>query len=114
MQRVTRVVLVVIGLIVVLVGLLAWGVEDEYGSGLDFQVAMDSGTWTVHDMSDGKQLMFEGSRSEAQAYMDRARAARENFVVPGVILAIGVALVVIGILLPMWRRHVAPESGPGD
>jgi hypothetical protein len=102
MRVMHRAMLVVFGLILVFAGLVAWGIEDEYGSGLNFFVVEGPATTTVYEESDGRRLLFEGTPQEARAYMERARAARESFLVPSLIIALGAVLVVVG-LVP-WRR----------
>lgn len=101
---------------VVLAGLFAWSIEDEYGSGLNYMVEQGPETWTVYEVSEGesagRRVVFEGPPEEAQAYMERERAARESFVVPGLIIAAGALLLVIG-LLPIRRRRQQQES-PGQ
>jgi hypothetical protein len=93
-----RIGLLVLGLIVLFAGLAAWSIEDTYGHGLDF--SLRGGNVYEAGVQDP---VFEGSPQEARDYMERRRAAVErNFVVPGLIVALGVVLV-IAAFLP-WQR----------
>ncbi len=96
MSRRARIVLIVLGLVVVLGGLFAWTVEDEYGSGLDFSTMPRDGQTAVFEAQAGEEPVFVGSRDEAFEYMERRRAAGESFVVPGAIIAAGAILVIVG------------------
>jgi hypothetical protein len=93
-----RLGLLVLGLIVLFAGLAAWSIEDTYGHGLDFTLRGRN----VYEAGVDDPV-FEGSPQEARDYMERRRAAVErNFVVPGLIVALGVVLV-IAAFLP-WQR----------
>jgi hypothetical protein len=96
MSRRARIVLIVLGLVVVLGGLFAWTVENEYGSGLDFSLRPRDGQTAVYEAQAGSEPVFVGSRDEASEYMEQRRAAGESFVVPGAIIAAGAILVIVG------------------
>jgi hypothetical protein len=96
MSRRARIVLIVLGLVVVLGGLFAWTVENEYGSGLDFSLRPRDGQTAVYEAQAGSEPVFVGSRDEASEYMEQRRAPGESFVVPGAIIAAGAILVIVG------------------
>jgi hypothetical protein len=96
MSRHARIELIVLGLVVVLGGLFAWTVENEYGSGLDFSLRPRDGQTAVYEAQAGSEPVFVGSRDEASEYMEQRRAAGESFVVPGAIIAAGAILVIVG------------------
>jgi hypothetical protein len=106
MRRWQRIGLVVLGVIVVFAGLVAWTVEDQYGHGLDFTL---EGRFVYETGVD--RPVFEGSAEEAREYMERRRAAVErDFVVPGVVIVLGVALVIASFL--PWQK-LRERSVPG-
>jgi len=106
----SRWVILGVGVVVVLVGLFAWSVEDSYGSGNftiqpgpgnlvsvfeeDEDVSGDVGT----DITPGRRAVFEGTSAEAREYMERRRATGESFVLPGAIVAVGSALIVLAFI----------------
>jgi hypothetical protein len=96
MSRRTRIVLIVLGLVAVVGGLVAWDVEDEYGSGLDFSTMPRGGQTAVFEAQAGEEPVFVGSRDEAFEYMERRRSAGESFVLPGAIIVVGAILVIVG------------------
>ena len=96
MYRRARIVLIVLGLLVVVGGLVAWDIEDEYGSGLDFSMMPRDGQTAVFDAQAGQEPVFVGSRDEAFEYMERKRSAGESFVLPGAIIAAGAVVVIVG------------------
>jgi hypothetical protein len=52
----------------------------------------------------GAELVFEGTEIEARAYTDSHQTKGRNYFLPGLILAAGAALVLVGI----WPRRYAP------
>ncbi len=96
MSRFIRIGLIVLGLIAVLGGLVAWSIEDEYGSGLDYSLMPRDGSTYVYEEQAGEEPVFVGSRDEAFEYMEQQRAAGESFVLPGAIIASGAILVIVG------------------
>jgi hypothetical protein len=96
MSRRTRTLVIVLGVVAALAGLVAWTIEDQYGSGLDFTLRPRDGQIAVYEAQTGSEPVFIGSRDEANEYMERRRAAGESFVVPGAIIAAGVILVLVG------------------
>ncbi len=102
-----------VGLVVALVGWFAWSIEQEYGSGTNFYLEMKPGhmvvVYDVDEQAGTRSPVFEGSSQDAEAYMERRRAEGESFVIPGLIIAFGVVLVVVG-LLPLQRMREAPND----
>lgn len=104
-----RMLLVLVGLVVMFAGLVAWGVEDEYGSDTNFKIEIrPEGRAFVYDVDEQAQSgspVFEGTAQEAAAYVDRRRAEGESFVVPALIVGAGATLVVVSVTM---RRPVHP------
>lgn len=115
------------GVLVVVVGLFAWSLEDTYGSGLNFTIQPgpgnlvsvfeeDEGVGRPADFegTPGRRAVFEGTTAEARDYTERRRAAGKSFVLPGAIIAVGSALIVLALV--RWRmssagmREVASQS----
>src|SRR5262245_21317150 len=98
-----RIGIAVLGIVVVLIGLFAWSIENEYGSGLNFTLEGEpGGTTVVYEDQTGRTPVFEGTQEEAFAYMDRRRSAGESFVIPAVIITVGAAIVLLAFV--PWRR----------
>lgn len=101
-----QVLIAVLGLVVAFVGLVAWSIEGEYGSGTDFLVQTHQGgpaiVYEVDEEKGTRTQVFEGPRREAQAYMERRRSEGENFLIPTLIIAAGAVLVVVA-LVPLGR-----------
>jgi hypothetical protein len=98
----TRILLVTVGLVIAFVGYVAWAIEAEYGSGTNFRVeSQPDGTQIVYDVDEQAQTstpVLEGSKQEASAYMERRRAEGESFIVPGLVIALGGVLALVGFL----------------
>ncbi len=107
-SRKARILLVLVGLAVVMVGWFSWSLEQEYGSGTNFGLEIKpDDTVVVYDVDEQagtRSPVFEGSSQDAEAYMERRRAEGESFVIPGLVVALGVVLVVVG-LLPFQRMR---------
>jgi hypothetical protein len=107
-----RIALAALGVVVVFIGLFAWSVEDSSGSGLNFatEPGAAEGVVTVYEVDEGvgggDTPVFEGTRAAASEYMERRTSAGESFVIPGVIIGVGAALVLLAIA--PWRGH--PET----
>lgn len=103
-----RILLVLVGLAVVIAGWLSWSFEQEYGSGTNFGLKIKPDkTVVVYDVDEQpgtKSPVFEGSSQDAEAYMEQRRAEGESFVIPGLVVALGVVLFVVG-LLPFRRMR---------
>jgi hypothetical protein len=111
-----RLLLACIGLVTAFVGYVAWGIEDEYGSGTNFSLEVDGegpdAHTIVYDVIEqppgGRVKVFEGTQEDAFAYMDRRRSAGESFVVPGLIIGLGAVLLLAALLpRPRLRRSRA-------
>ena len=104
-SRTVRIVLVVLGLVVVLGGVFAWTIEDEFGSGLDFSTRPRDGQIAVYETQAGEEPVFVGSREEAFEYMEQRRTAGESYVLPGAIIAVGAIIFLIGALAGVPGRR---------
>jgi hypothetical protein len=96
MSRFFRIGLIVLGLVAVLGGLVAWSIEDEYGSGLDYSLMPRDGSTYVYEEHAGEEPVFVGSRDEVFEYMEQQRAAGESFVLPGAIIVAGAIVAIVG------------------
>ena len=72
-----------LGLVAVLGGLVAWSIEDEYGSGLNYSLVPRDGRSYVYEEHAGSEPVFVESRDEAFEYIEQTRAGGESFVLPG-------------------------------
>ena len=112
MSHTVRIVLIVVGVVTVLGGLFAWSIEDSYGSGLDYSLMPEDGRIQVFEASAGEEPVFVGTREEANGYMQRQRAARESFVLPGAIIAAGVIMVLVGAFVGRRTEPATEASTP--
>lgn len=121
-QRTARSIgLIVLGVVLVLVGMVAWGWETEYGSGNDSMIEVDAITdvakvYDLDEQAGTRELVFEGTTAEAQAYAEEQRTSGRNYMIPALILAAGGALILLGVW-PRRTRYEAPpamtaEAGP--
>ena len=103
-----RVALGVLGLVVVLVGLLTWSLESEYGSGLNFSMSNTAGgEWVVSEIDEHagtSEVVFTGSQEEASAYTDQRRSDGVSLLLPGLMIGAGALMVVIAGLWPALLR----------
>ena len=107
-----RIGIIVLGLLVGLIGLMAWGLEQEYGGGNNAgSMEIDGDVFTVYEVneqiqdSEGHPMqveVFSGTEEEAYAYVD-SREQNKNFVVPGLIIAAGAGLMLLA-LIPSRRK----------
>lgn len=105
-----RVLIAVLGLLVAFVGLVAWSIEGEYGSDTNFVVETHHNrpaiVYDVDEQQGTRTPVFEGSKQEALAYIERRRSEGENFLLPGLIIAAGAMLVVLALVpLGRLRKH---------
>lgn len=114
LSRAARVAVGVLGGLVVLVGMVAWSLESEYGSGLNFATESDGTVHRVFEVDEQAQepedrftVVFEGTEEEASAYIAQRRAEETNLVIPGLIIGVG-ALIVIAALIPIRKT---PPNG---
>ncbi len=110
MSRTVRIGLIVLGVVAVLGGIVAWSIEDEHGSGLDYSTRPSDGDVAVFEASAGAEPVFVGSRDEASDYMEQERNARGSFVMPGAIIAAGAILVIVGAVAGRRRERPRPLS----
>ena len=77
-----RVLIAVLGLVVAFVGLVAWSIEGEYGSGRNFLIQTHQGgpaiVYDVDEEEGTRTQVFEGSPREALAYMERPEIRRRE------------------------------------
>ena len=103
-----RILVVVLGGVALLVGLVAWGLETEYGgSGPETVMEFDGETAFVYEFSEQGPLdseghpvgvlVFEGSQEAANAYT-AAETEGKNYLVPGLIVAAGAIAILFGLL----------------
>lgn len=106
----TRVLFGVIGVVLALAGLVWWGFESTYGSGLNFEVEISGDVATVYevDETDARTSVFEGTEEEANAYMERRQGEGESMLFPGLVIGAGALLILMG-LIPARRSEVAAE-----
>ena len=101
-----RGLIAVLGLVVAFVGLVAWSIEGEYGSGTNFLIQTHQGgpaiVYDVDEEEGTRTQVFEGSPREALAYMERRRSEGENFLIPTLVIAAGAVLVMLA-LVPLGR-----------
>lgn len=100
---VMRVVLGILGLIALLVGVAAWGLETEYGGGStvgsmeflpDSTVRVYNVDERVTDVEGPAQvLVFEGTQEEADAWVAQQEGQGRNYLIPALIILLGVVLV---------------------
>lgn len=109
MSTVGRVGLVVVGLVVVFGGMVAWSFEDEYGSNTNFAVQGPPGgnvvVLAVDEQAGTNTPVFEGPEEEGLAYIEQRRSVGKDFLVPGLVIAAG-ALLVLAALLARSRREL--------
>jgi hypothetical protein len=115
-----RIGIIVVGLIIGLVGLAAWSLEQDAGGGWNagYIEPGPGDMYSVHEFDENYQggteepatfVVFTGTADEARAYVD-SRSQAKNFVVPGVIIAVGVILVIVA-LIPS-RKNTEQTIGP--
>jgi len=99
---------IAVGAILVLAGMVAWGWETEYGSGHGFSIEVIGDQAKVYDTdADGENVVvFEGTRAEADAYVEEQQASGRNYTVSVLILATGGALLLVGA----WPRKKHDEA----
>ena len=95
----TRKALVAIGLVLVVIGLAGWAWQSTYG-GTEFggvEIGPD-GAAQVYD-HDG-QVVFQGTEEEAEAFIEEAQGGFGVFLVPGLIIGLGAALIILSLAAP--------------
>lgn len=108
MSKGARVGLVIFGLLVVVTGLFLWAMESEYGADLNYTIVIEDGIATVFEETAGEVAQFD-SNDEAVAYTEQKRAEGANYLLPGLVIASGMAVVVIGLV---GFRSTKQEDAP--
>ena len=112
------------GLVIGLVGLAAWGLEQDAGGGWNAGSieGEPGGVYTVHEVDENDQggpeelatiIVFSGTEEEARAYFD-SRAQDKNFLVPGLMIAAGAALVIVALILPRKNNKKSEADANGQ
>jgi hypothetical protein len=97
MSRGARIGLVLLGVLVLLTGLFLWAMESEYGADLNYTIVIEDGTATVFEETAGEVAQFD-SNDEAVAYTEQKRAEGANYLLPGLVITSGIALLVLGLV----------------
>ena len=98
----------VIGVVVIVTGLAAWSWQGTYG-GTEFsrvEIGPD-GAAQVYD-PDG-QVVFEGTEEEAEAFIEEAQGGFGVFLVPGLIIGLGAALIILAVAAPAKAKKPQVE-----
>ncbi len=101
---VMRIILAILGLIALFAGVAAWSLETEYGgdSTVGSMEFLSDGTVRVYDVDEQvtdaeghpeKTLVFEGTQEEADAWVAQHQDQGRNYLIPAVIILLGVVLV---------------------
>ena len=115
-----RIGIIVLGLVIGLAGIAAWGLEQDAGGGWNagYMEGEPGGVYTVYEYDESYQggteepttiVVFSGTEEEARAYFD-SRAQDKNFVVPGLMIAAGASLIILAVLP---SRKEKEESAAG-
>ncbi len=83
-----------------------WAVESEYGADLNYTIVIEDGVATVFEETAGDVGQFD-SNEEALAYTEQQRAAETNYLLPGLVIAAGIAIVLVGLV--GFRRNEAED-----
>jgi hypothetical protein len=70
--------------------------ESEYGADLNYTIVIEDGTATVFEETAGEVAQFD-SNDEAVAYTEQKRAEGANYLLPGLVITSGIAVVVLGL-----------------
>jgi hypothetical protein len=105
---IVRILSAVIGCFVVLVGMVLWAAENEYGSDApDFTIETGpqqnrSIVYAIDGPSQERSKVFEGTPSQALAYVtqQREQAGGRSFLAAGLTIATGVVLVIVAVVWP--------------
>ncbi len=109
MSKRVRIALAVSGVLVLLLGLALWSTEAEYGSGLNYTIVVEGETATVFEETAGEVAQFD-SNEEAVAYTEEKRAEGANYLIPGLVIAAGAALIVVGLVSVRRTKQEAPPN----
>ena len=111
---VLRIILGISGVIALIVGIGLWALETEYGGeGVCGSETIGSVT-RVFDCP-GEQadaeghlittIVFEGTEAEALEFMDQRSSEGRNYLIPGLIFAVGAILLIGAVLPPIGKRE---------
>ena len=115
-SRSSSLALLAVGFAITLAGLVFYAVESEYGWGLNLAMEVQSNGPTrdinpeaatrVWDADTG-QVLFEGTHEDADAFVRSERARRTNVLLPAIVIVVGGATVMAGIVTAgmAWKRR---------
>jgi hypothetical protein len=103
-----RVGIIVFGVVIGLAGITAWGLEQDAGGGWNAGSieGEPGGAYTVYEVDENDQggteepvriVVFSGTEEDARAYFD-SRSQKKSFVVPGLMIAAGAALIIVAVV----------------
>jgi len=110
--RLMRAGLVVGGALVVLVGLAAWSLETEYGGNGVGGSATSNGVTRVFDVNEQvlddehqsvTTIVFEGTETEARAFMEQRWNEGRDYTIPALIIALG-GIMILSAFVPSMGR----------
>ncbi len=102
MQRTSnanRKVLGVIGVVVIVAGLAAWSWQGTYG-GTEFGGVEIGPNGAAQVFAPDGQVVFEGTEQEAEAFIEEAQGGFGVFLVPGLMIGLGAALIILAVAAP--------------
>ena len=102
---IVRILVALVGGFVVLVGMVLWAAENEYGSDApDFTIETgpQGNRSIVYAIDGGRSKVFEGTYSQALAYVaqQREQAGGRSFLTAGLTIATGGVLIIVAIFWP--------------
>jgi hypothetical protein len=113
-----RVVIYLTGIFVLLSGMLWAAFVNEYGGGTNYEIVTTgsvSQVYTIDEAIGAEDLVFEGTTTQAERWVEEHRAAGRDMTLPYVTIAVGF-LVTVGSLGLGWhhtgeRRHIRTSHG---
>jgi hypothetical protein len=101
------------GVVLILVGLVGWGLEDVYGGDPDRQEYMvgheaETGLATVYG-ENGEVVYETTSIDDAEAWVGNQRGGR-HYAVPGLLIAGGAMAVIAAVSPSPTRRELSPST----
>jgi len=115
----TRLTVFALGVLTVLVGLVAWSLETEYGGNpVAGSESTGDGGERVFDLDETRldnqgqpitTIVFEGTPAEAAEFIRRRHEEGRSYAIPGLVIAVGGIAMVVAIL-PPWRRSRDPQT----
>ena len=115
-----RIGIIVLGLVIGLAGIAAWGLEQDAGGGWNagYIEGEPGGVYTVYEYDANYQggteepvdaVVFSGTEEEARAYFD-SKAQNKNFAVPAVLIAAGASPMILAVV-PSRREKEESTAG---